>query len=77
MKESKIAHGPSGGADVEGIARIDQDNAQMIEFRGYRQAENILRQHVPTRREGANPLRRSESSSKPFAATSIPWGPEL
>jgi hypothetical protein len=42
--KSKIAHRPSGRADVEGIARVHQDNAQSIEFSSKRQAVRILRQ---------------------------------
>lgn len=39
VKESEIAHGASGRADVQGIARVDQDDAQAIEFRGSSQAD--------------------------------------
>jgi DNA-binding response OmpR family regulator len=42
--ETEVAHGPSGGADVERIARVHQDDAQMIEFSRSRQAVSILRQ---------------------------------
>ena len=44
VRKSKIAHGPSGRADVEGIARVHQNDAQTIEFTGRRQAVRILRQ---------------------------------
>lgn len=43
MEKSKIAHCPSSSTDVEGIAGVHQDHAQMIEFSGNRQAKNILR----------------------------------
>ena len=42
--KSKIAHGSSGRADVKRIARVHQDDAQMIEFSWYGQAVCILRQ---------------------------------
>jgi hypothetical protein len=42
--KTKVAHGPSGRADVERIARIHQNDAQMIEFSRNRQAGFILRQ---------------------------------
>ena len=38
MAESKVAHRPCGGAYVEGIASIDEDDAQLIEFGGDGQA---------------------------------------
>jgi hypothetical protein len=47
MAESEIAHGPSGRADVEGIARVHQDDAQIVEFSGNGQASFILRQASP------------------------------
>jgi hypothetical protein len=43
MEKSKITHCPSGSADVERIAGVHQNHAQMIEFSGNRQATNILR----------------------------------
>jgi len=33
MEESEVAHGTGGGADVEGIARTDEYDAQAVEFR--------------------------------------------
>jgi hypothetical protein len=44
MLKSKVAHRPSSRADVEGIARVHQDDAQTIEFSRNRQAVCILRQ---------------------------------
>jgi hypothetical protein len=32
MKEAKVAHGAGGGANVERIARVDEDDAQIIEL---------------------------------------------
>ena len=32
MEETEVAHGPGGGADVERIARVDEDDAQVIEL---------------------------------------------
>ncbi len=32
MEESEVAHGAGGRADVEGIARTDEDDAQAVEF---------------------------------------------
>ncbi|MGC2273817.1 MAG: hypothetical protein WA539_17690, partial [Candidatus Sulfotelmatobacter sp.] len=40
----EVAHGASGGTNVEGIACVHQDNAQMIGFNGNGQATCILRQ---------------------------------
>jgi hypothetical protein len=42
--ETEVAHSPGGGADVERIARVHQNHAQMIEFSRSRQAVSILRQ---------------------------------
>ena len=44
MLKSEIAHRPRGCADVEGIARVHQDDAQTIEFGSARQRTRILRQ---------------------------------
>jgi hypothetical protein len=43
VEKSKIAHCPSGSANVERIAGIHQNYAQIVEFSGNRQARNILR----------------------------------
>ena len=32
MEEAKVAHGAGGGADVKRIARVDEDDAQVIEL---------------------------------------------
>jgi len=45
MAKSEVAHRPRGRADVQGIACVHQDNAQMIEFSRNRQSTFILRQH--------------------------------
>ncbi len=42
--KSKVAHRPGGSANVEGITRVHQDDAQTIEFGRKRQAVGILRQ---------------------------------
>jgi hypothetical protein len=44
VANSEVAHCPGGCADVKGIARFHQHDAQMIEFGGSRQAFFILRQ---------------------------------
>lgn len=44
VAKSKVAHGPGSCANVEGIARVDQDDAQAIGFIRKRQAVFILRQ---------------------------------
>src|SRR5271154_4762984 len=44
MAKSKVAHRSSGRADVEGIARVHEDDAQTIEFSRKRQSVGILRQ---------------------------------
>src|SRR5208283_3594880 len=44
MLKTKVAHCPSGCADIERIARIYQNHAQVIEFRRRGQAAFILRQ---------------------------------
>jgi hypothetical protein len=41
MEESEVAHGASGSADVEGIARTDEDDAQAVEFRVGRQGRRV------------------------------------
>jgi len=50
MKKSKVTHCPGGSANIERIARVHEDHAQMIEFSGNRQAGNILRQPAVQRR---------------------------
>jgi hypothetical protein len=32
MEETEVAHGACGGANVERIARVDEDDAQVIEL---------------------------------------------
>ena len=32
VEETEIAHGTGGGANVEGVARVDEDDAQVIEL---------------------------------------------
>lgn len=32
MEETEVAHGAGGGANIEGIARVDEDDAQVIEL---------------------------------------------
>ena len=32
MEEAEVAHGAGGGADVERIARVDEDDAQVVEL---------------------------------------------
>jgi hypothetical protein len=71
MEESKIAHCPGGGADVEGIARVHQDHAQTIEFSRNGQARNILR-HSLSQSSWQIGLYVGEFRSKPFAVASIP-----
>jgi hypothetical protein len=41
MEEAKVAHGAGGGADVEGIPRFDEDDAQVIEFGVGRQERRV------------------------------------
>ena len=41
MEESEVAHGAGGGADVEGIARTNKDDAQAVEFRVGRQGRRV------------------------------------
>jgi hypothetical protein len=44
MEEAEIAHGAGGGTDVERIARIDEDDAQVIELGlGGQVTDSILR----------------------------------
>ena len=48
MPKSKVAHRPCRSTYVKGIARVDQDDAQLIEFRSDGHAVFILRQeHAP------------------------------
>ena len=42
VEESEVAHGAGGGADVERIARVDEDDAKIIEFGGSGQGKDIL-----------------------------------
>ena len=58
MEEAEIAHGPGGSANVEGIARLDEDDAQMVELSERRQeseftAEERLRSKEVKTRQGS------------------------
>jgi hypothetical protein len=81
MAKSEVAHRPGSRANVEGIARIHQDDSQMIEFSRNRQAVLILRQ--PSRK-WSGPFRGPGSDSrggsvrcKPFAVESSGWGVQM
>jgi len=41
LEESEVAHGTRGGADVEGIARTDEYDAQAVKFGVGRQARQV------------------------------------
>jgi hypothetical protein len=41
MRESEVAHRTSGGADVQRIARLDEDDAQVVEFGRWRQGSEF------------------------------------
>ena len=77
VKKPKIAHRPSSGADIEGVARVYQDNAQAIEFSRSRQARNILRQlplwQPPSKFRSAY----VDCGSKPLTVTAISMGEEM
>ena len=42
MEKAEIAHGAGGGADIERIARIDEDDAQAIELGLGRQGKTLF-----------------------------------
>ncbi len=46
MEETEVAHGAGGRADVERVARIDEDDAQAVELGSGGQGETTL-QHTP------------------------------
>jgi hypothetical protein len=48
VKESEVAHGAGGRADVQRIARVDEDDSQTVKFRGHRQGGFILREDANT-----------------------------
>ena len=41
MEEAKVAHGAGGGANVEWIARLDKDDAQVVELGEGRQGSEF------------------------------------
>ena len=41
MREAEVAHGPGSGADVQGIARLDENDAQVVEFGVRRQGSEF------------------------------------
>ncbi len=43
MLEAEVAHGPGCGADVERVAGVDEDNAQLVEISGSEQGEIVFR----------------------------------
>ena len=67
--KSEIAHGTGGRSDIERIARVHQDDAQMIEFGGNGQTVFILRQC----RKFRMIVLKSRAASTPFAVE--PSGP--
>lgn len=44
MRKAEVAHGARGSADVERIANVDEDNAEVGEFSGSGHAVVILRE---------------------------------
>jgi len=72
MAKSEVAHCPSGGADVERIARIHQDHTQVIEFNSREQG--ILYSTAPLAEGSASTqLRGAEPNTcTPLAAWPIP-----
>jgi len=42
MEKAEVAHGAGSCSDIEGIARVYQDDAKLIEFEGSGQAQDIL-----------------------------------
>src|ERR1022692_4767007 len=77
MLKSKVAHCPSGGTDVERVARVHQDNAQMVEFSRNRQAVLF---YGSLRGSGLPAVRLAtgaESQSTPYAATVITPGVQM
>jgi hypothetical protein len=72
VEKSKIAHRTRGRANVEGIARIYQDDAQIFEFCGNRQAMSILRQQFSLAIfDGFSSAQEFALPSKPFTASPI------
>jgi hypothetical protein len=49
MEESEIAHGTRSGADVEGIARADEYDAQAVDFGVGRQGRRVYSRRVVTK----------------------------
>ncbi len=58
MEQAKVTHGASGGANVQRIARLDEDDAQLVELGEQRQgseftAEERLRSKEVKTRQGS------------------------
>jgi len=49
MEESEVAHGAGCRADVKGIARADEDDAQAVEFGVGRQGRRVYSRRVVTK----------------------------
>jgi len=49
MEEAEIAHGAGGCADVEGIARADEDDAQAVEFGVWGQGRRVYSRREATK----------------------------
>ena len=58
VKESEVAHGASGSANIERVARAYQDNAEKVEFRSFGQAAIFY--SVRAMRHHSLPARASE-----------------
>lgn len=52
MEETEVAHGAGGRADVERVARIDEDDAQAVELGSGGQEETTLQQTPKPKDEG-------------------------
>src|ERR1700694_395633 len=51
MKETEVAHSACGGANVEGVARVDEDDAQVIELGWGGQGTAVILRRARTKGE--------------------------
>jgi len=64
MAEAEIAHGASGGADVERVARLDEDDAQAVGFSGAEQAPILKHARFLCEDQHEKPISRSLRSAR-------------
>ena len=64
VAKAEIAHRARGGADVEGVARLDEDDAQVVGFSGAEQAPILKHARFLCEDQHEKPISRSLRSAR-------------